>query len=214
MLISFHANITQPHQLEHAEWFKQGFKKHGIDLNITADIKAKADIHVISGPHYAQNYLMGHPRVIMIDREYYHNIKPTIYKSMDWVSVGWMRNDGGRIFKIGSGREPIRRKNRAANSGSLFLADYDGPMESANTIRLHPARAHNRESLLDCLHRHARASGYRTSALITAGLEGLEVTCLDSRSIMFEPNWLELLPYTDWHYSEIANGDLWQHLQL
>jgi len=47
------------------------------------------------------------------------------------------------------------------------------------------------------------AIGYQTSALVTAGLEGLKVICKDKRNIMYNQNWLELLPYADWHYSEM-----------
>lgn len=132
---------------------------------------------------------------------------------MDWVSIGLMRADGGRHFGIGHGREPITAKAGPLGSGSIFLADYNGPTEDADTVRLHPARGQYSEPLPDVLSRHARAIGYQTSALVTAGLMGLEVDCRDKRNIMAEPNWLDLLPYADWHYSEIQNGDAWQHLK-
>jgi hypothetical protein len=48
--------------------------------------------------------------------------------------------------------------------------------------------------------------------LVSAALAGLEVICKDARNIMFERNWLELLPYADWHWSEIENGDALEHL--
>ena len=123
-----------------------------------------------------------------------------------------MRNDGGRVFNCGIGREPPNRKDRESEIGTIFLADYAGPIESADTVRLHPSRKSDPEPLLDALHRHARAIGYSTTALVTAAIEGLEITCKDPRNIMYEPNWLELLPYADWHYSEIDK--LCEHLQL
>ena len=209
MDITFHANPSQPHQAEHALWFKKGLKKHGLNLNITSDIKREADIHIISGPHYAFNCFK---KVIMIDRALWHQDPPNKWHSMDWVSVGWVEN-GKKLFKSGSGRKPPKPKNGNSGRGTLFLADYDGPTEYADTIRLHPARKQYKEQLHDCLRRHAKAIGYNTSALVTAALEGLEVECKSQESIMSKHNWLELLAYTDWKYSEIENGELWDHLQ-
>ncbi len=132
---------------------------------------------------------------------------------MDWLSIGWIKN-GRRIFRAGSGRKSPRPKVRKNTTGTVFLADYYGPVGPADTIRLHPQREANQEPLLDCLHRHARAIGYNTTALITAGLEGLEIECKSPDSIMSQPNWLELLAYTDWRYDEIESGELCTHLQL
>lgn len=123
-----------------------------------------------------------------------------------------MNNDGGRDFRIGNGRKPPEPKARRSGSRTLFLADYDGPIEQADTVRLHPARDNNQRPLLDDLHRHDIAIGYRTTALVTAGLEGLQVICKDPQNIMYHDNWLDILPYADWHYSEIQSGEAWAHL--
>lgn len=134
---------------------------------------------------------------------------------MDYVSLGWLRSDGGRDFKKGVGRLPPERKPTKEGNRSIFLADYDGPIERADTVRLHPARAGSQHlSLLDDLRRHDIAIGYTTTALVKAALEGLRVVCKDNRNIMAETNWYELLPYADWRYDEIENGDLWEHLLL
>ena len=148
----------------------------------------------------------------MIDRALWHQDKPDKWHSMDWVSAGWVEN-GRKLFRVGCGRKPPKPKNGNAGRGSIFLADYDGSVEQADTIRLHPLRKANEEPLLDCLHRHSRAIGYNTTALITAALEGLEIECKSPDSIMSQPNWLELLAYTDWKYSEIESGALWQYLR-
>lgn len=213
MRITFHCNSSQPHQVEHGIWLEKGLKKHGLNLDITHNITQEADIHIVSGPHYAKQYWINHPRVILLDRSYYNQVKSK-WVSEDWVSLGWMNKNGGRDFKAGSGRKSPEPKTGKAGRGSIFLADYNGPVEQADTIRLHPQREHNPEPLHDALHRHARAIGYNTTALVTAGLEGLEVVCKSKESIMYQPNWLELLPYADWKYSEIESGELWQHLQL
>ena len=149
----------------------------------------------------------------MIDRALWHQEKPEKWHSMDWVSVGWIKN-GKKLYNSGFGRKSPTAKAGNIGRGSVFLADYDGPVEQADTIRLHPLREPNKEQLLNCLHRHARAIGYNTTALITAGLEGLEIECKSPDSIMSQPNWLELLAYTDWRYDEIESGELCTHLQL
>lgn len=213
MHIVFHCNTSQPHQVEHGQWLKKGFECHNLSLDITADITKKADIHIVSGPHYALNYWKDHPKVILLDRALWHQEKPEKWHSMDWVSAGWVKN-GKRIFKSGCGRKSPKQKTGNNGTGSIFLADYYGPVEQADTIRLHPLRERNKEPLLDCLHRHARAVGYNTTALITAGLEGLEIDCKSQDSIMYQSNWLESLAYTDWRYDEIESGELCTHLQL
>ena len=125
-----------------------------------------------------------------------------------------MQPDGSREFAVGAGRQPPVCKDRTGKRSSIFLADYDGPVDAADEIRLHPARERAADGLLDALRRHGLAIGYQTTALVTAALEGLEIECRDNRNIMARPNWLELLPYADWHYTEIENGDAWEHLAM
>ncbi|MGW8181290.1 MAG: hypothetical protein ACWGQW_21375, partial [bacterium] len=87
---------------------------------------------------------------------------------MDWVSVGWLRPDDGRRFRTGSDRRPPTCKDPKSEGGTIFLADYDGPIEGADTVRLNPSQAQSNEPLLDVLSRHRIAIGYRTTALVTA----------------------------------------------
>jgi len=133
---------------------------------------------------------------------------------MDWVSIGWMNGKGGRDFVVGEGRKPPEIKDNASGDKSIFLADYDGALEKADTVRFHPNQAKHSKSLLESLHEHRTAIGYNTTALVTAALEGLDVVCRSEQNIMFQANWLDLLPYADWKYSEIESGELWGHLAL
>lgn len=214
MDIAYHFNPTQPHQIEHGQWLKAGFKKHGLELIITPSIHQQADIHIVSGPHYAKNEYVGHENTILLDRAYWHELKSGKWVSMDYVSLGWMRRDGGRRFRTnGTNRVRPVITNQAAQSGTIFLADYGGTIEEADTVRRHPGDGNETESLDAALKRHKTAIGYTTTALIRAGLYGLDVICRDRRSIMYEPNWLDLLAYTDWKYSEIESGDAWEHLK-
>lgn len=132
---------------------------------------------------------------------------------MDWVSLGWMNPDGGRTYKVGTGRAPPERKPLKTEGGTIFLADWHGKVEQADTIRLHPDDARHDEPLLDVLARHRHAIGYQTTALVTAALEGLTFECMDHRNILANDNWLDLLPYADWRFDEIENGEAWAHLQ-
>lgn len=213
MLIVIHANPTQPHQQAYAEYFRQGFKRHGLTAEITPNIGAQADIHVVLGPHYAKDQWLGHERVILLDREYYHGNFTDHPRNMDWTSIGWMRPDGGRHFQPGVYRKPAVIEHHPQGEGSIFLRDYGGPMGRADTIRHHPAERPSPEPLRQALLRHKRAIGYNTTALVTAGLLGLEIECKSKINIMFAKNWLQLLPWADWHYSEIISGDVWAHLR-
>jgi len=170
-----------------------------------------ADIHVVLGPHYAKDKWQGH-KTILLDRAYYHEeMLPQGF--MAWVSLGWMRDDGGRDFRIGEGRARPEQRDCQAAKGTIFLADHGGPVESADTIRLHPAQQRPVQGLRESLSEHKTAIGYQTTALVTAGLMGLDIVCKDKRNIMSESNWLDLLPYADWRWSEIASGEAWEHLR-
>lgn len=180
---------------------------------ITHSPTTPADVHIVSGPHFAKSHWIGHPRTILLDRAYWHDEKSGQWASMDWVSLGWIRSDGGRTFRAGSGRAKPDVKSQPESGGSIFLADFGGPYEQADTVRRHPVEDYSAESLRDALRRHRVAIGYQTTALVTAALEGLEIECKHSSNIMSEPNWLDLLPYADWHWSEIESGEAWEHLK-
>jgi hypothetical protein len=171
-----------------------------------------ADVHIVSGPHYAKSVWQGHPRTVLLDCAYYHDGK-TCWHSTDWVSLGWMREDGGRRFRAGTGRTPPEIEARPTEGGTIFLADFGGVIEPADTVRRHPDEEKPREPLRAALRRHRKAIGYRTTALVAAALAGLEIVCKDARNILWEREWLELLPYADWHWSEIESGEAWEHLK-
>jgi len=162
-------------------------------------------MHVVLGPHFAKREWLDHPRVILLDRSYYR-------PDPEHVSLGWMRPDGGRDFRTGSGRDAPTIESQPEQGGSIFLADYGGPIEPADTVRRHPAEESSTETLREALRRHRIAIGYQTTALVTAALAGLEIICRDPRNILWQANWLELLPYADWQWSEIESGEAWEHL--
>lgn len=70
------------------------------------------------------------------------------------------------------------------------------------------------------------AIGWRSSVLVDAVINGIPVVCLDSRNVVApvasehineivfaaRQNWAYNLAHSQWHVSEIANGDAWGHL--
>lgn len=206
MVIAIHTNANYEHQRKQAEYFKQGFARHNLKAEITTSINMPADVHVVLGPNYAKAKWINHNRVILLDRNYYLSCS-------DHVSIGWMNKEGGRDFKVGTGKKDliIREPNGIK---SLFLADYNGVIEKADIVRLHPANKKHKTTLYEDINNCNRATGYNTTALVEAALNGLKITCKGNTSILNNKNWLKLLPYANWHYNEIKSGEVWEHLQL
>lgn len=215
MLIVYHANHTQPHQIEHGEWFKAGFKRHGLSLEITADIYKEADIHIVSGPHYAKRQWLN-ARTILLDKRYYREgPKPVGMASDPYVSLGWMTKTGHHIILRGEGRPPPEIGTNAGQ-GTIYLCEYgELPPQGFDTVRRHPDDEKSAESLTDALSRHKTAYGHNTTALIKAALMGLDTVCFDPNYIMNRPDWREALPYADWGYYEFdkAINHLWQQIR-
>lgn len=211
MFISIHANPALAHQREYAEYFRQGFEKHGLKSEITHSPTTPADIHVVQGPYFAKDIWLNHPRVILLDRAYYHQEFTSHPRNMNWVSVGWMTPTGDRVFHESEGRQPPK-VGETTGTKSIFLADYNGVLEKADIVRMHPQNFRYSRTLEDDLKQCNRATGYKTTALITAALMGLKVTSKHENHILNKENWLKLLPYIDFNYREIANGELWAHL--
>jgi len=206
MDIAIHGNPSQVHQVKLTELISNGFKRHGLRSTVTSDRLLHADIHVVIGPHYAKNTYLSHNNVILVDRCYYKG-------NPDHVSVGWMNTKGGRDFVEGEGR--VRPKVRKSlGDKSLFLADFNGVVEDADIVRQHPANVSCETTLAEDIKQCDRAIGYNTTALVLAALGGLDVTCKGDTSILLDENWLNLLPYADWHNDEIESGELWHHLKL
>lgn len=209
MDIAIHCNTSLNWQCDYAEAILSGFVACGEKAFITRCVSAKAAFHVVLGPHYALDQWRWSRDVILIDRCFYRG-------NPDHVSAGWW-NPGiqARTFSAGEGRTPpeIRPKDFHGNK-TIFLADYNGPVETADTVRLHPGNKHYEETLEAALSRHDVAIGHSTTALVTAALMDLEIICRDPAHILNQPNWLELLPYADWSIKEISEGLMWQHLRL
>ena len=193
--VCIHANPNLAHQGYWAEGLKNALNFHGFNAEITAELNKESDIHVVLGPHYAKKHHLNH-ETILLDRCFYRG-------DPDHISLGWLLPCGGRRFTKGEGREPPEVQPLKTGNKQIFLADYQGKICQAHTIRLHPAESKPIESLYSALNRHDIATGHKTTALVDAALLGLSVTSFDPQHILNQPAWLGLLPYADWAYNEL-----------
>jgi len=157
------------------------------------------------GPHYAREQHLESDNVIYLDRCHYGN-------TSNRVSIGLQNKQGGRDFIAGSGRKGLTIKENNGTK-SLFLADYNGIVESADIVRLHPQNEESSTTLANDILQCNYATGYETTSLIEAALSGLVINCKGTKSILLQSNWLELLPYANWDIDEIGSGELWHHLK-
>lgn len=201
--VCLHINGALSHQVEHGQLLKAAFLNHGYSVQIVNSPEGSGDIHVVSGPHFAKSRWLDHPKTILLDRCYYRGDPRN-------VSLGWLRPDGGRNFHKGHGRPPPEVKPLKTGNRTLFLADYNGKIEQADTVRYHPAQKPPSRPLEDDLNNHDVAIGYGTTTLVQAALAGLQIVCKSKANIMSNPDWLELLPYADWGLHEF--DDAIEHL--
>lgn len=127
-----------------------------------------------------------------------------------------MNERGGRRYTKGDGKDrPVIKRNDVNERKVIFLADYGQASAGADydTFRRHPGDDERGLSLYEQLRSHSCAKGNKTTALVTAALMGLEVHSSDPDHILNQPDWQGLLPYADWHYSEIQSGEAWEHLR-
>lgn len=232
--IAIHANPALQHQQQFGEYFLTGFKRHGIKAELTSNVNQEADVHVVLGPHYARDRWAGN-HTILLDRGWWGD------PAWD-VSIGWMNHNTGMIISTGNddtrpkpellamreGATPFRPGSRC-----IGLLDYGMPPEKlsqqytvgyalhpqwrADAIRPHPADK-TQGDLIDALAGFHRAIGYRTSALVTALIQGLRVYCLDVRNPAHHDNcpsretWLNNLSHHHYNGDEIASGLVWEFL--
>jgi len=210
-----------PHQKEFAGYLERGFKRHGLSVEVTADIHAEGDIHVIQGPHYAYSTWIGKPRVLFLDRCFYGDSKKD-------VSLGWLRPDGSRDFMNHAMPEPNGRlpelKPEKTGDKTIVFADY-GKRNRAVTaaithdtehIRLHPAEGRDHGPLEAVWRDFDVAVGGSSTVLVEAAINGLRVISYDPRhvcqNIADRRQWVTDLSWAQWHYDQIANGRFWEHL--
>lgn len=228
-MIAIHINPRNKNQVNYGDALAAGFRAHGEKFNLTADINAKADMHCIIGPFYAYNQYKTHDKVLYLDRAYWDH--------PEYTSVNWLRN-GDKVWNWGINKKPryhpiIKpwRKGRKL----IILCDYgeDGTQYVNYVknhynfyIRRHPADKAEQIGLMEELKDYDLAMGGRSTALVTASIEGLSVfsTIKSSPaypiskplSWTYKPDraaWLKDLSWHNWKHSEIQSGELWHHLR-
>lgn len=226
MLGLIHYNPHLKHQRDHAQAFEAcGFKA-------TTDPLAEADVHVVSGPHYAMRHWLDHPRVLVVDRAWWGDPEA--------VSLGWLNADGSRRFAVPDfdrwHPEPQPWKTR--EQSALVLADYgqdvDAIVSRAKSrfhcvrVRRHPAEERPEVSLPSSLALSDVAIGTSGSALFDAVVAGVPSICLDPRNEiapvcapsledeLVRPDrgpWLRCMAWKQFWLEEIANGFAWAALE-
>lgn len=226
--ILIHVNRALPHQVTFGQALRAGFCRHGERAELTAVVEDDADLHVVLGPHFAKRHWLGHPAVLLLDRCFWGNERTE-------VTLGRMTASGGRVFLDncpGDRPQPTMRDGMPApareNARGLVVNDFRGDWsELADLaceyavhvrVRLHPVEAPAKKPLLDDLEWAHIVVGHRTSALVTAILEGRKVVTTDAEHVVCgidrgAKQWLANLSYTQWNQQEIESGEAWDKLQ-
>ena len=220
-----HYNLNLPHQCDHAA----AFKACGFDT--TPSPYVDADMHVISGPHFAfEQWKDSTP--LMIDRAWWGD--------PDNVAIFWLMPDGTRRYASGTAPrpKPEMMEWKDGDSSCLILADYQQDTTAievfANsrfervTVRKHPADHKGNEPLEDAMMKTDVVIGHSTTALFDSIKEGKPTICTDPLNAcapvcsswvngeLFRGDrteWLHSMSYKQWSLGEIASGEAWDSLK-
>jgi len=226
-MVVIHSNPNLANQIESSQWLKQGFERHGLECEITADRHKAGDVHVVQGPHYALDEWYGKPNVIWLDRCFYGDSRYDL-------SIGWLRPDGSRDFRNADKTEPNGdwprlKPRKKQNKRAMIFTDYgqlslsmwqwaEGKYEVLEH-RAHPAEhpEESRAPLEAIWERMDVAIGHSSTVLVQAVINGLEVISFDPRHVVQDLDgdrqaWMTRLSWAQWHYKQIINGDWIDHL--
>jgi hypothetical protein len=230
-MIAIHINRNIENQVAFGTALAEGFRQHGVDHNLTTSKTAPGDTHVIIGPWYAFEAFKNHDNVLYFDRACWDHPN---YTSINWMSHG-IKHWNWNIDRLARYHPPIRPwKN---GNKLLVLCDYgdDGkqmaykanPHYEEITVRRHPSnRDASRNSLSQDLDQHDIAFGGRSTALVTAAIDGLRVLSYDKTSpvapiagrvayinVKDRSQWLRDLSWHNWNLNEVRTGAAWEHLR-
>lgn len=204
---AIHVNPSQPHQRQYGQYLKAGLERHGYTVNLTSDISAEAVMHCILGPWYALDRWRHHERVLYIDRAYWND--PLA------VSIHWLR-DGEKVRPHHTApRDYPQFRPYKEGSKAIYLCDYGElpPQDWTGAVRRHPG-GRPKITLEEALEGYHIAAGRRTTALVTAAIEGLTIDTDDLYSPVWpirgggdRAQWLNDLAWHNWSQDEIASGE-------
>ena len=225
-MIVIHFNSGIENQVKYGQALSDGFEVHGLRHNLTTSKTAKGDIHCIIGPWYAFNEYSG--KCLYLDRACWDHPE---YTCINWMNSG-VKGWGWNTKNLARYHPEIRPWKDG--SRLLILCDYgeDGEQKAllANphyekiTIRRHPDNRGG-ASLDQDLEGHDIAFGGRSTALVTAAINGLRVMSYDKDSPIASiagrvacinyrerGQWLKDLSWHNWTLNEISTGAAWEHL--
>lgn len=213
MRVAIHVNLATQWQPRYGDALLAGLKRRGHQPRLVYNRTERDDLTIVQGPNWCRDlHRKGH--CIYIDRAFWGD--------PDAVSVHWL-SDNKKVYNW-SGRpgryhpplQPMKAGNRV-----VVLNDYGEDFTDSNseaTIRSHPGRGHNGESLEACLARHDIAMGGCSTAMVAAAIAGLRVVShvkpspVEPLSNQLNPDresWIRSLSWHNWTFDEIERGDLW-----
>jgi hypothetical protein len=232
--VVIHTNMGLKNQTACAGWLHDGFKRHGINAVVTGSRTQQADVHVIQGPHYAYQEWVGKPNVLWLNRCFYgHHFYD--------LSLGWLLPDGSRDFCVWNADAPNgdlpelqpMKERTGKRACAVVFGDYG--KDPAGMIRearnkygrvyyhAHPADRHRQSPALSPDWTLEQiwdvadvAVGGQSTVLVEAAINGLQVETSDPRHVCADipdrEQWLMDLSWAQWHYTQLASGDFWDHL--
>lgn len=199
-----HCNPNLAHQVELADCLSHGLKKHDINATISGNPNAPADLHVVMGPWFALKQWR-HSNTLYIDRAFWGD--------PECVTIHWLKG-GEKVYLSDMPRRdhpelmPMKTGHRR-----IYLCDYGcAPLGEYDTVRWHPAERKGQCTLDQSLKGHQIAIGRRTTALVTAAIQGLKTETTDPHSPVWalretpREQWINDIAWHNWSKSDIANG--------
>lgn len=206
---TIHVNASLAHQKRLGEALAEGFKCHGLSPILTHSPHASGDWHVCIGPWFALDQWRG-DHTLYIDRAYWGDPECV---SVHWLDGGEKRRSKGNKYRAHPELKPMKVGDRR-----VYLCDYNRPPEGFyHTVRYHPSEKKSRYTLQECFDMHDIALGRRTTALVDAHINGLQVFTDDPHSPVYgiesREQWIRDLAWHNWSHDEIARGEMWTFIQ-
>ena len=232
--VVIHTNTGLQNQRECAAWLAEGFKRHGVTVDVTADRCRPADVQVVQGPWYCLDYWQPRSadhRVLWLNRCFYGDGRFDL-------SLGWLRPDGSRDFRIdgaadAKGTLPELKPRKERDRCAVVFADYGRDPRpdviearqnyQAVFFRPHPQQDVDTKAItLKCPLSHVWelgdvAIGHSSTVLVEAEINGLKVISSDPLHVVHHDGdrqaWLNRLSWAQWNHEELQRGEFWEHLK-
>lgn len=228
-MIAIHYNPNIENQVNYGQALYEGFRAHGLKTTLTDNVTAPGDIHCLIGPWYAYSHYIKYKNVLYLDR--------ACWDHPNYTTVNWMHY-GEKVWNWDLPQKPRYHPTiKPWKNGKrlIVLCDYGEksykyqnrvrPHFGNVAVREHPSSVSYKQiDLLDELEDFEIAIGGRTTALVTAAIEGLSIFCVDRLSPVYpvasavpyiikpdRDRWLKDLSWHNWTLEEIKSGQMWHH---